>query len=106
MTIENDMEQAVAELLEAIKADYARGGWRDDMVEAFNASLKIRKGQKYIKVIKETSVWGFVVNTNDDPKFRRGDILKPASWSTPARNFARGNVIDGGYTVAWTGPRG
>jgi len=25
-------------------------------------------------------------------------------WSAPARNHARGNVLDGGYVVQWTGP--
>jgi len=35
--------------------------------------------------------------------FRYGDILKAASWATPARNGARGNVFEE-YTVRWTGP--
>ena len=27
-------------------------------------------------------VWGFVVNTDDDKKFKRGDILKAQGWNT------------------------
>ena len=49
-------------------------------------------------------VWGFVVNTDDDKKFRKGDILKAAGWNAPARNKARGNVVDGDYNIQWTGP--
>lgn len=52
------------------------------------------EGKKYIKIIeKRGSVWGFVVKKSDG-KFQQGDILKAASWSTPAKNFARGNVYN------------
>jgi hypothetical protein len=47
-------------------------------------------------------VWGFVMKA-DDAKFKAGDILKPASWSAPARNRARGNIF-GDYKIQWTGP--
>ena len=50
------------------------------------------------------SVWGFVVNTENDKKFKKGDILKAAGYAAPARNKARGNIVDGGYTINWTGP--
>jgi hypothetical protein len=52
-------------------------------------------GKKYIKIVSEFGgAEGFIVNTSDDKTFRLGDMLKSASWSTPARNFARGNVLD------------
>jgi hypothetical protein len=35
----------------------------------------------------------------DDKKFKIGDILKSASWKTPARNFERGNVISGDWNA-------
>ena len=39
-------------------------------------------------------VWGFVVNTDSDKKFKKGDLLK-AGFNAPARNAARGNVLEG-----------
>ena len=79
------------------------------MIAEFNDGLTYKTGSKYIKVITRSaggggSVWGFVVNTDNDKKFRKGDILKAAGWAAPARNAARGNILDGGYPINWTGP--
>ena len=82
---------------------------RKEMAEEFCSNLSIDTGSKYIKVCTGRSghgrsVHSFIV-TKDDTKFKAGDILKPASWAAPARNFARGNVITGKFTnVTWTGP--
>lgn len=118
-----DLNTAVEVLLEAIKTDYreytdrsaisraARTGksaeWDNvnrEMVEEFEQELGFLEGKKYIKITKNNhgSVWGFVVK-EDGPKFRKGDILKAASWAAPATNHARGNVFDG-YQIQWTGP--
>lgn len=68
-------------------------------------SLKVKPGKKYIKIINDNSVWGFIVNVHDDKQFRFGDILMAASWKTPARNKPRGNVVDGDFSkVLWMGP--
>ena len=111
-----DMNIAIENLISAIHADYvafngdlsslpeARRVHRMKMVEEFKNSLSMMVGKKYIKIVKEGSVWGFVVNTTDDKMFRYGDILKAVSWATPARNAARGNVFED-YEVEWTGPR-
>jgi hypothetical protein len=75
------------------------------MIAEFNEKITYKAGSKYTKVFSEGgSVWGFVVNTDKDKKFKKGDILKPAGYAAPARNKARGNVVDGGYTIRWTGP--
>ena len=72
-------------------------------IREFNSELQFKIGKKYIKFSTGRSVWGFVVLENDD-KFMRGDILKPAGASTPARNFARGNILNGDFSrVQWMG---
>jgi hypothetical protein len=38
------------------------------------------------------------------PKFKKGDVLKAASWNKPALNAPRGNVLEGNYPMQWTGP--
>jgi len=78
------------------------------MIAEFNENLTYKTGSKYIKVFTELAgnnrVWGFVVNTDKDKKFAKGDILMAAGYNAPARNAARGNIIDGGYIIRWTGP--
>jgi hypothetical protein len=105
------MNSEISTLIEAIKTDYLRWSsnselteYRKQMIEEFNNSIRIEDGRKYIKIISGTSVWGFLVKGTNDKQFKQGDILKPASWATPARNKARGNIIEGGYSIQWTGP--
>ena len=102
------MQLFINQLLEDIKADYARWSTnltspRQEMIYEFSARVRVTEGKKYIKVIQGTSVWGFIVK-EDGGKFRKGDILKAAGWNAPAMNSARGNILDGGYTIQWTGP--
>ena len=65
-------------------------------------------GSKYYKIVvgkpnAGRSVFGFIVKESDE-KFKKGDLLKPASWKSPAKNKARGNVLTGKYPINWTGP--
>ena len=97
-------------MVAAAKYDYTLSNFNEQMNEKFANSFMIKQGQKYIKIGKKSScsskmgsVWGFVVATDNDPKFSKGAILKAAGWKTPARNFARGNVYDAKYAVCWTG---
>lgn len=97
--------------LEAIKADYRK--WSictdgsvsqstlDASVVRFEAGLEIVETQLYYKVVKDSGVHSFIVK-EDGPKFKRGDILKAASWRVPAKNQARGNLFTG-YKIHWTG---
>ena len=105
----------IKKLIEAIVEDYlswttksfAANGWKHSnpkaKAEEFRANIEVKEGTKYIKIITENSVWGFVNKGNKD--FEVGDILKAASWSTPALNKARGNIFNDNYDIAWTGPK-
>jgi hypothetical protein len=88
-----------------LSADNIEKRIRENSVVEFKDGLEYRKGSKYIKVVKtdnQESVHSFIVNIHNDKKFKYGDILKAASWNTPARNFARGNVFEN-YKVRWVG---
>jgi hypothetical protein len=74
------------------------------MLDEYIDGIEIVEGRKYIKVIQNRSVWGFIVATDGDAKFNKGDILMAAGCNGPARNKARGNVFDLENTrVQWTG---
>ena len=75
------------------------------MIGEYSVNFTITYGKKYIKITeKGGGVKAFVVGVDNDKKFKKGDILKPAGWAAPARNAARGNILKGGYPIGWTGP--
>ena len=115
--VRENVEAGVEAMLEHMRDDYR--GWsrsgdgasenRTRMEEDYADNLHYTVGSKYIKVINSAHnsncVEAFVVNTDKDKKFRLGDILKPAGWAAPARNFPRGNVLERTFErVRWTGP--
>lgn len=66
--------------------------------------LKVQEGTKYIKLVDENTVWGFISKTNNPLKgYKYGDLLMPANWSTPAKH-ARGNVLEGTDSWGYHGP--
>ena len=75
---------------------------RNKMIEDFRSGLSITKGSKYLKIVTNGSVWGFV-QRNDCEKFKAGDILMAKSWNSPATNFARGNVFADNNKIRWNG---
>ena len=109
-------------MLEAMREDYR--GWSDRsnarhpdrvvdengetvsdrMYREYSSKLNYSMGKKYIKVTDGESVKAFVVAVDNDKKFEFGDILMPAGWKAPARNFRRGNVLERTFgRIRWTG---
>ena len=78
---------------------------RKNMCERYENNFTITYGKKYIKITeKGGGVKAFVVGVDNDKVFKKGDILKPAGYNAPARNAARGNILEGNYAINWTGP--
>ena len=122
------MREEIEKVLEAMREDYKRWSMqgrtvsqnthdfcremdiREEMSENFCNGLEVEENRRYWKITHtngsgtQRSVSGFIVKAGEK-KFREGDMLKAAGWAAPARNFARGNVLDGtGLDNArWTG---
>ena len=115
------MRNEIEKVLEAMREDYKRWSNRcarhessahyskikNEMEEDYCNGLEVTEGSRYWKITSgrrnQRSVSGFIVKAGDK-KFREGDMLKAAGWKAPARNFARGNVLDGDLGgVRWTG---
>lgn len=106
----NNLSAALDDYADYLKANYnARGYSRPDR----QLTVEFDIGSKFIKVIightgdTQRSSHSFIVVGEYKGKkntFKTGDILKSASWRAPAKNFARGNVLDGAYgTISWAG---
>jgi len=96
------MHTEISNYLTSIQDDYRNfitragivtGDRAEERITEFNDNLTIKFGQKYIKVMNKGAVHSFIVNTDKDIKFIKGDVLMAASWKAPARNFARGNLF-------------
>ena len=103
MSISNELATALIGLKDVIVADYARFLKEIDCSKD-KFGIEFEAGSKYVKVVSisgggSRSVHCFVEKAN-------GNILRAASWKSPARNFIRGNVFDqASYInrVRWTG---
>ena len=97
--------EAIDRLLLQIQVDYDNWGG-NRMNRTLNLSLK--PGRKFIKVVNDNSVWGFVAKVDGVHKgvpMLKGDILKAAGWSAPAKH-SRGSIFDSEIhkSFSWTGP--
>lgn len=104
-------EKEIAKYIAHVRNDYkdwmeksnTNAAYLEKTLAEFDARVKITEGGKYIKIVTRGTVHAFIVKEADG-KFRSGDILKAAGYSAPAKNFARGNVIDGNFmNITWTG---
>jgi len=107
------MNTEIKELVGKIKEDYVRfatasgekelTGYHAEQVHNFERNTTITDGRKYIKIVRDNCVWGFIVKENFK-HFIKGDILKPAGFNAPTLNRARGNIFAlDNLNVRWTG---
>ena len=104
--------RGVDNMMNGAKEDYIKmstvggkelSGYSKEQVDGWDDKIKVKAGQKYIKIVRDNSVFAFV-NIHDNGKFKKGDIFKAAGYNKPALNAARGNVLEGNYYIQWTGP--
>jgi hypothetical protein len=91
---EYDLDIALTMYADHLKADYSK--WNRDLCDA-KFDVTFERGRKFIKVVKTSwgsrSVHSFIC-IQPHGTFQFGDILKAAGWAAPAKNFARGNVLN------------
>ena len=97
-------DEAMDNLLVKIQESYDTWGAGIDK----KLDLKLKPGRKFIKVVEDNRVWGFIAKVDGVHKglpMLKGDILKPAGWSQPAKH-SRGSIFDSEMhkSFSWTGP--
>jgi len=96
-------DDAMDNLLDKIQEDYDTKSYGNK-----DMNLSLKKGRKFIKVIHNNSVWGFVSLVDGIHKgavIYVGDIMKAAGWRAPAKH-SRGSIFDAEMhkSFSWTGP--
>ena len=103
LDIKETYDLAVDNLLENIVIKYNK--WMPDSYRECKPILV--NGRKFIKVIEDNSVWGFIAKKDGEHKglpMKVGDVFKPAGWASAAK-YTRGNIFDNNTDwFAWTGP--
>ena len=108
----NNILSGIAVMMQGAKDDYIKMstsggkelvGYSKEQVDNWDSKTKVTFGKKYVKIVQDTGVFAFVMK-EDSGRFKKGDILKAAGYNKPALNSARGNVLEGGYAIQWTGP--
>ena len=104
----SDFDSALNRLLDNIHKDYQRWSGRIEYSSgAERVDITTKGGRKFIKIIRDNSVWGFVAKSDGMHKgvpMKMGDVLKAAGWASPAKH-TRGNIFDDKQDYfRWTGP--
>ena len=96
-------DEAMDNLLVKIQEDYDTRSYGGKKM-----NLSLQKGRKFIKVVHDNSVWGFISLVDGVHKgapIKIGDIMKAESWRAAAKH-SRGNIFDKEFhkSFSWTGP--
>ena len=83
--------EAVNNLLENIKTDYAKWTTWEEGIERFNNGIRTEDGRKYTKVIQGNSVWGFIAKADGVVKglpCKKGVVLSMfRAWTNAIVNY-------------------
>ena len=107
------MKTEIKTLVGKIKEDYVKfatangikelTGYHAEQVHNFEKNITITDGRKYIKIVRDNCVWGFIVKESFKHLIK-GDILFPKGFNAPTLNRARGNIFAlDNLPVRWTG---
>ena len=105
---EHDLDIALTMYADHLKADYNKWNTSNPRQHAASLDVTFERGRKFLKVVAKhhgsPSVHSFICVKAHD-QWKVGDILKAASWAQPAKNFARGNVLNPSSYAnhTWTG---
>jgi len=101
---EYDMDMALTEYMDIIKADWSR--WRQiSGLSENNLNVFIKPGSKFFKICVEGSGVHSFICRKAHGIWQIGDVLKAATYNAPAKNFKRGNILKQEYSgrVSWSG---
>ena len=98
-----DFDAAMNRLLDKIQENFDTRSFGGNRM-----NLSLKKGRKFMKVIHDNSVWGFISLVDGVHKgapIKIGDIMKAESWRAAAKH-SRGNIFDKEFhkSFSWTGP--
>ena len=106
------MKNELNKLLKVMNVDYrkiAAKVWSEELgkelCNRYEAGLSVIESKKYYILVCEKGTLGFVVKLANDKKFKRGDMLKSATYFTPNRKYSIGNIFeaDSRESVGWQG---
>jgi hypothetical protein len=95
----------VAEFLNKVNSERAEYYKNMDFKKG-KTDLIMEVGNKFLRFWDGSTCWGFISRVDGDLKgapIKKGDLLKPASWKSPAKH-ARGNIMDGTARYSAYGP--
>ena len=112
----NNLDDAIDNLIKKANEDYCDRSYKSEdavpehvlkMQDEFTNGWTVEKGRAYISIYKtlgvQKSIWCGIVATDNHKKFKKGDVLMANGFKSFAQNAARGNVLEGGFGIQWTG---